>query len=80
MVLLKLDLANIKEKSLTFFLQEGLSGGQGALAYLRVLQKFYGSCNLERDKSDLFPRNHVMWVTLKETDAVNTLNKSLDLP
>lgn len=36
--------------SLTFFLQECFSGGQGTLTNFWVLKKFYSSGNLEGDK------------------------------
>lgn len=35
---------------LTFFLQEGSSGGQRALTHLRVLEKVHSSVNLEEEE------------------------------
>lgn len=48
------------QMSLTFFLQEGFSGGQWTLTYFWVLQKFHSSGNLGRDKCDLIPHNEIM--------------------
>lgn len=36
--------------SLTFFLQEGFSGGQRTLTHFRVLEKFHSCVNLEREE------------------------------
>lgn len=42
----------VMQLSLTFFLQEGSSGGQWTLMHLRVLEKFYSSVNLEKEEEE----------------------------